>query len=854
MAETPTAPKTRANGVKPRAVVASAARVNLGLEVGRGKPKAVAGWQQSAWQANDEVGEVSQSTSYLGKGVGRMRLYPGIQNPDDAGKPEPDTEALSEETLMRLDTGIGGIEEIQQSLGINLSVAGEAYLLGLRSREEVPGDKWRPDEETWSVKSTSELKRTAEGYVLYDDPEESSAGRGGNRLAVSNEEGTDGDFVLRIWRPDPQWSKRAWSALKPLRAVVDELLIYERWLRSIGRSRIAMNGVWKVPNGLSFGSVEQTGDDGAQQAQMDPFMREMLAAGTAALQNEGSAGAAFPMVVRGDKDELSAMSFEKYERPVDPEIIRRMDFLITRLGNGLDVPPEVVTGLGQSSHWNAWAIDEDAFQAYIEPLTIAIVNALVAGYYRPSLVLGGMSEEEAAKRVIGYDPVNLVTHPNRAADSDKGYELFAISGKAWRRHHGFPESDQPDDEELMKRVAIGAGRGIGPDVAAELLKQSGIAPDLEPPDPLQGKTPAAPGQPVGELPAQGGPPTAEQVAPGPPATGPSGQESQRPGTTAAATPQRPSKGLGYKLAAIDRDLRTRLQVAASRKLQEVLRRTGARLVSKVKDHAAIQPAIATTPRELVASVLGPSVVRSLLASGEIPEDEWDDLLDEFDTETEDGQNRGTALLAGHYGLDDHQTAALDHTNATNRRAATAWLATALGAYALDKLYSGADEPVTQGEASRLGIPMGLIREALARAGGADNGTPDNPGMGGAVASSTVNDLLSSLGQEPSGYEWVYGAGARIHPFEDHEFLDGETFASWTDDVLAVGPDGDWIDTDFYFPGDHFGCQCDAISLMEDGSSDDSAAPEDAVAASAHTAEDGDPGVTVIAPEATEEHA
>jgi hypothetical protein len=54
---------------------------------------------------------------------------------------------------------------------------------------------------------------------------------------------------------------------------------------------------------------------------------------------------------------------------------------------------------------------------------------------------------------------------------------------------------------------------------------------------------------------------------------------------------------------------------------------------------------------------------------------------------------------------------------------------------------------------------------------------------------------------------VYGdPSARSAPFEPHEALDGVDFETWDDPVLA-NEEG-WPDTDFYAPGDHFGCLCD----------------------------------------------
>jgi hypothetical protein len=103
----------------------------------------------------------------------------------------------------------------------------------------------------------------------------------------------------------------------------------------------------------------------------------------------------------------------------------------------------------------------------------------------------------------------------------------------------------------------------------------------------------------------------------------------------------------------------------------------------------------------------------------------------------------------------------------------------------------------------------------------------------------VTDMLNAAPDvEAVSYEWVHGPTLR--PFEPHEDLDGESFASFTDDVLA-NPD-DWPENDFFFPGDHDGCSCDFNTVWGPADTGDDTGEEggDTGEEGEETGEEGEP--------------
>lgn len=97
------------------------------------------------------------------------------------------------------------------------------------------------------------------------------------------------------------------------------------------------------------------------------------------------------------------------------------------------------------------------------------------------------------------------------------------------------------------------------------------------------------------------------------------------------------------------------------------------------------------------------------------------------------------------------------------------------------------------EEAGLGLPSGIVMV-------------DGPDL----IDRTITATLSVNNAEAETI-WQWIVGEPQCPFEPHQLLDGETFdRSNYQDVLAS--DGEF-GSDFYYPLDHAGCQCQAIPLV-----------------------------------------
>jgi hypothetical protein len=142
---------------------------------------------------------------------------------------------------------------------------------------------------------------------------------------------------------------------------------------------------------------------------------------------------------------------------------------------GLDVPKDTVTGLANVKYSNAVQIDESLYKAHIEPIMLLLSDALTVVYLRPYLKSLGYVDAEIERVVVWYDPAEVSTRNDRAADADAGFSNMAISYQTWRRAHGFSDADAPTPTELTLRL-LQSRAVITPELTEAML--SAFAPEV----------------------------------------------------------------------------------------------------------------------------------------------------------------------------------------------------------------------------------------------------------------------------------------------------------------------------------------------------------------------------------------
>jgi hypothetical protein len=421
-------------------------------------------WQAEAWEYYDAIGEIKYAFNLVASVVSRIRIYAAvIDNPSDSPASvrdsstiDPKLAAAAERALARLDSAYGGQAGLLRDAALNLSVAGECYLV------QMPELRGTGLPESWDIRSIDEVTTDARGgYNVISRREQYGA-----QNAVGVKKLTNGAFVGRIWRSHPRYSDEADSSLRGLLDLCAELLLLNRTFRATARSRLNAGALY-LPDGLSVASGgdpdypydtdnELNPQFVAEEAE-DEFEEQLIDAMTTPIRDEESASAVVPLIIRGPAELGEKIKQFKFERSFDATLVQRADRVLERILQGLDVPKDVVTGLANVKYSNALQIDESLYKAHIEPLMLLIADALTIVYLRPYLVAQGYSPTDVEKIVVWYDPSQVSTRNDRAMDADSGYDRGVVSQAAWRRAHGFSDADAPTPNEFALRMLYEKG-------------------------------------------------------------------------------------------------------------------------------------------------------------------------------------------------------------------------------------------------------------------------------------------------------------------------------------------------------------------------------------------------------------
>ena len=473
----------------PRALTAAATQIRLNDkgEAEHFRSRRLAGanaWQAEAWEYYDAIGEIKYAFNLVASVVSRIRLYAAVvDNPAETPIPVRNAEFIdsrlasaAERALTRLDSAYGGQAGLLKDAALNLAVSGECYLVQIPER---PGQGLP---ETWDIRSVDEVQVDPKGAYTITPRREMSNAMGqkqhGQIILPKNA------FVGRVWRAHPRYSDEADSSLRGLLDLCAELLLLNRTFRATARSRLNAGALY-LPDGLSvagspdpdypYDDDDSMNQDFTPEEAGDEFEDQLMDAMTTPIRDEDSASAVVPLIIRGPAELGDKIKQFKFERSFDPALAQRADRVLERILQGLDVPKDIVTGLANVKYSNALQIDESLYKAHIEPLMLLIADAITVVYLRPYLIANGFDPAQVERICVWYDPSQVATRNDRAADADAGFDRGIISGDAWRRSHGFTEQDAPTPTEVALRLLTEKG-AITPELTEAML--GAVAPDV----------------------------------------------------------------------------------------------------------------------------------------------------------------------------------------------------------------------------------------------------------------------------------------------------------------------------------------------------------------------------------------
>lgn len=382
-------------------------------------------WQEEVWGYHDSLGEFRYAADWESRMLSRVRLYAAKLEPG-ADEPVRQEAGTAVELMTVFAGGVAGQAAIMDGLGTQLTVPGEGYLIV----ENVRGV------EQWSVRSIDEVRVARGGYEVLDE----NSPRSGNQWRPL---AADSMAPIRVWRPNKRYHHIADSPARAARSTMRELELVNRHIIAQYLSRLASAGVWFVPEEAVFPVREEFADA------PDPFMAEWIEIAAEAIRTPGTAAATVPIPIKVPAELIGKFQHLDFTLRIDEKIIEKRDSAIKRLASQLNVPPEVLLGMGDLNHWNAWAVDETSLKVNIAPDAELISQALTTGYLQPRLRASGV--QDWASWVVWYDMSELTLRPDRSDDAIQLYDRLEINGDALRRETGFSDADKPTGQDLKEQ-------------------------------------------------------------------------------------------------------------------------------------------------------------------------------------------------------------------------------------------------------------------------------------------------------------------------------------------------------------------------------------------------------------------
>lgn len=429
-------------------------------------------WQIECYRHIHICGEARYAVTQFASLAARAEI--GVSEPQTLNRKAvwvtsgPEVEAFAE-----LAPTVRDRSKLVRDYMLHRSIAGECYLIARKRREQDPEYATRADEPLWEIVAVTELRKRGETWQVRLD----------NNLYVDLAED---EPVIRMWNPDPENRREAWSPMRALLGTLREIEWATGHIFTQIRSRLISAGVWFLPNNLTFPAPPVDMVEGGAEAialmnESEQFMMSLAASGNYELDLDE---VSFPSVVMADPDALAAIDKDKLIRfwsEIDDKVMAVRNDGIRRFAVGFDLTPErllgssgiAVSGSGGSAgsvnHWGEWADEEKTIAGHIEPALTDFVATLTTSFLR--LVV------ERTTKVIAFDPASIRMKQDRSKEALQLNERGLLNAATTLRETGFdPEYDMMSPEEFKRHLLLKMlGGSPSPEMMVEALRLLGQA-------------------------------------------------------------------------------------------------------------------------------------------------------------------------------------------------------------------------------------------------------------------------------------------------------------------------------------------------------------------------------------------
>lgn len=276
------------------------------------------------------------------------------------------------------------------------------------------------------------------------------------------------NMLVRFWLPDEEYSL---LPVSPMTAAMDDLrrwLDLTRYARRVALNYLTVNGLLWTPKKAHESETEATdailaeAEGIAPAVKDDPLVRLYKQIAATSIANDDRMESVTPtMVWWGDAGDEPV--WVEIGRGLDEQGIAHRAEALGDYARDVDAPAALVQGGGTdmaSSHWGAW-LTEERFHGSIAPLLDRMFHQdLTACYLHPLLRLRGVAEQDLIRWRVGYDPTDVIVHPDKSDLAIRAYLCGLLKDTVALKECGWnPDTDLADDASLQRLMIILAHAG-----------------------------------------------------------------------------------------------------------------------------------------------------------------------------------------------------------------------------------------------------------------------------------------------------------------------------------------------------------------------------------------------------------
>lgn len=266
----------------------------------------------------------------------------------------------------------------------------------------------------------------------------------------------DGEVIVRIYTPDPANREVAGGPHKSLLGLLETMALELLRDQKDSLSVLAGNGVFYIPTEIlpDEGDTLDASETPGTRAHFESRLEQAM---LARIDGANSGEVIVPILLYGPGEQAANIRHIVPGRDENStEVGERMDRYVQRYARSVDLPMEIIIGLGDSNHWTDWKVDENTWAYHLKPRAQRIADALYAAIGRSLISALELDPDEYR---FGVNAAKAIAKQDMTKAATDAYRAGALTPEAYAEAIGFDTDDLRDDADVLQLAYVAGHPG-----------------------------------------------------------------------------------------------------------------------------------------------------------------------------------------------------------------------------------------------------------------------------------------------------------------------------------------------------------------------------------------------------------